>query len=117
MFALVEVGQPDADLVENIHGSCEEQEGGNIWSGRDDGRDDDNRENSVGAGAIHHAEAQNPEVDQGHDNYWKFKGETEDKDESGGKGDIITDAPVIRDAQSLTPVIKEVEDFRQDEKV
>ena len=117
MFALVEVGQPDADLVENIHGSCEEQEGGNIWSGRDDGRDDDNRENSVGSSAIHHAEAQNPEVDQGHDDYWKFKGETEDKDESGGKGDIITDAPVIRDAQSLTPVIEEVEDFRQDEKV
>ena len=53
-FLLEEEGEPDANLVKDIHWHGQKSEGEGIGGGGDDGGNDDDCEDGVGAGGAHH---------------------------------------------------------------
>ena len=105
-----EVGEPDADLVENDHGHGEEAEGEGVGGGGDDGGDDEDGEDGVGAGLLHHLVVHDAEFDEGHDDDGEFEGEAEDEGELGGEGDVVADPPFVADAHFRGVVVEELED-------
>ena len=60
---------------------------------------------------------ENPKFDHSHYDNGEFKGQSEDQDKGGGKGNIVTNPPIIGDSDFLSPVVKEGEDIREDVEV
>lgn len=116
-LAVDEVGQPDADFVEDDHGSGHEGEGEHVRRGGEDGGEDEDGNDGVAAGACHGFVGQEAEFDDDHDDDGEFERESEEEGEAGGEGDVFTDAPVVGDAEGAAPFEEEAECAGEDEEV
>ncbi len=116
-LAFQEVGQPDTDLVEDHHGTCEEAEGEGVRSGSDEGGNDEDGQDGIGPGAAHHLAIEDAQLDQGHDQNGELEAESEDQGELGGKRNVVTDAPLVFDHHVRAVIVEELKDLGQDDVV
>ena len=98
VFPLLEPGQPNADLVEEIHRHGHQRERHDVRCRCQYRCEDHDADDRVAAGLPHRRVTEEAQLDDDHDDDRKLERNAEQQGESGGEGDVVADPPFVGDA-------------------
>ena len=111
---VMEVGDPDADFVEENHGHGQKRQVDQVGCGCEQGRDDHDDHDGVAARVFHQLVAKNPQLVQRVDDHRELKAQSENQGELDHKTRVIRKAVFSRTAERQVIVVEESQSVGRD---